>query len=326
METDRRRILGLLGGSFAAAALPVFAQQAGKTFRIGYLASTDPAKTPQLDGLRQGLREHGLVEGKNIAIEYLWREGALGADAAAPLARQNVDVIFVFGTPALAAAKQATSRIPIVFVGVGDPIGAGFVTNFARPGGNITGMTNNARDLAQKRLQLLAQVVPAGSRIAVLRNPANALAALELREIEPASRALGLEFLVVDVRAPEEYEAAFARASAARVAGVVVLAEPTFVSHRVRLAELERKFRLPCIYATSPNPEAGGLMSYGVNSREMFRRGARYVALILKGSNPGDLPVEQATQFELVINLATANALGITVPPALLIRADRVIE
>jgi len=320
----KRRTLILSAVGMLAVPLGAVAQ--AKMHRIGYVGSTDPKRTSQLEGLRRGLREHGLVEGQNLVIEYVWREGIVPQDAAEQLVRSDVELIFVWGTPALAAAKQATTRIPIVFVGVGDPIGAGLVSNFARPGGNITGMTNNARDISAKRLQLLVEIVPGNNRVAVLGNPANFFTASQMKELEPAARSMGIKLSVVEARVPDDLDGAFARAASGKPAGMVVLAEPMFVAHRQRMIALEHKHRLPCIYAGSDNPRAGGLMSYGVNADEMFRRGARYVALILRGAKPGDLPIEQPTQYELFINLKTAKVLGITVPPTLLLRADRVIE
>lgn len=327
-STRRAFLLAALATGSVAIAFGARGQTQSKMFRIGYLATTAPAGTVNTEAFREGLRERGYVEGRNIAIEYRWVEGTLDRlpGLAAELVRLKVDLIFAWGSPAVAAAKQATSTIPIVFAGVGDPVGSGFIASLARPGGNITGMSNLARGLSGKLMELLAQIVPGIKRVAVLRNPGNPLSVLQLKEVETAARALGLQIQRVDFHAPEDLESAFVSMRKERAAGVVLLADPTIVGHRRRVAELAAKYRLPAIFTGSAYAEAGGLMAYGANAPAMFRRAADYVDRILKGAKPGDLPVEQPTKFELVINGKTAKALGLTIPQALLIMADKVIE
>ena len=327
--TTRRELLIALGAGVLAAPLALFAQQPARIPRIGYLATPDPATTPYfLDAFRAGLREHGYVEGQNIVMEYRWVEGTSQRfdDLAVDLVRSKVDLIVAWGTPAVNAAKQATSTIPIVMLAVGDPVGAGLVASLARPGGNITGLTNSDVELAPKRLELLKEVLPRLSRVAVLRNPTNLSGVLQFKETQAAARSLGIELQLVDVRDPKEFESAFSAMAKARAGALSVLADPLFISQRKQIANLAMRSRLPSVFARGESAEAGGLMSYGPNQANMFRQAATYVNKILKGAKPADLPVEQATRFELVVNLKTAKALGVKIPQSILVRADKVIE
>ena len=324
----RRKLLVGIATSSVAVAFGVYAQTQNKIFRIGYLATSDPTGTQNTAGFREGLRERGYVEGRNIAIEYRWVEGTLDRlpALAAEIVRLKVDLIFAWGTPAVAAAKQATSTIPIVFAGVGDPVESGFVASLARPGGNITGMSNLSRGLSGKLVEMIAQIVPGIKRLAVLRNPGNPVSPLQLKEVETAASSLRLRLQRVDFHVPEDWESAFASMSKERTAGVVFLADPTITGQLRRVAELATKYRMPSIYTNPGYAEAGGLMSYGANGPAMFRRAATYVDKILKGAKPGDLPVEQPTTFELIINGKTAKALGLKIPQSLLISANKIIE
>jgi putative ABC transport system substrate-binding protein len=325
---NRRKLLVVLGAGALAASYASFAQPQTKVWRIGYLATSDPATMrPQLNEFREGMRERGYVEGKNLTIEYRWAVGSLESrpEIAVELVNLKVDAIFVFGTPAAVAAKKATSTIPIVFVGVGDPLGSGIVASLARPGGNITGVSNIAGDLSAKLMQLLSQAAPNMKRVAVLRNPANALAVHQLKDAEPAARSLGLQLEVFDVRSPADFETAYAGMAKSHVGGVVLFGDPLFTGYSKQLAELAIRFRILSIYVIRTYPEAGGLMSYGPGL-DIFRLAATFVDKILKGAKPTDLPVEQPTRLELVINGKTAKALGLTIPQSLLISADKVIE
>jgi putative ABC transport system substrate-binding protein len=327
--THRRQFLATLGAGSMAIALGARAQTQSRIRRIGYLATADPAATRGLrEALREGLRERGYVEGQNIAIEYRWTEGTIErlAELAAELVRLNVDLIFAWATPAALAAKQATSTLPIVFVGVSDPVASGLVASLARPGGNVTGVSNIAGDLMGKLVELLVQVVPGFSRFAALGNGSNVATAVLLRETETAARSLGLQLQVVDIRAPEDFESAFATISRARVMGVVIMPDPIFISQRQRIADLAIKNRLPTLFARRENAEAGGLISYGPSLPDQFRHATSYVDRIFKGAKPAELPVQGPIKFELVINLKTAKALGLTIPQSLLLRADEVIQ
>jgi putative ABC transport system substrate-binding protein len=316
--------LGTLFGPLAAGA-----QQAGKVYRIGFLgsASAEGVYTDLLQGLRAGLRELGYVEGR-IVFEYRFTEGKYDRlpGVAAELVRSKVDVILAHGSPAIRAAKQATSIIPIIMIGAGDPVGTGFVASLARPGGNITGVSTIDAVLAAKRLQLLKELLPKLSRVAVLRNPANPVAELQFRETQAAARSLGIEIQVFDVRDRKELESAFSVIAKARADALTVIADPLFLSQQKQLANLAIAKRLPSVFARNENVEVGGLMSYGPTLADQFRQAVTYVDKILKGAKPGDLPVEQPTRTYLVINLKTAKALGLTIPPSLLGRADQVIQ
>ena len=307
------------------------AQQAAKIARIGYLA-TNLAAGPHLrEAFLQGLRDLGYVEGRNVVIEYRDAEGKLERlpALAAELVALKVDVIVAASTLAALAAKQATRTLPIVFAAAGDPVASGLVTSLARPGGNVTGLSILAPELVGKCLELLKQAVPGVSRVAVLWQPGALGERTEkdmLKEAEVAARALGVRLQFVEARGPADFDRAFSDMTRARAGALTVLASVMFFSERRRLVDLAAKNRLPAVYPLREFVDAGGLMSYGPNVADLFRRAATYVDKILKGAKPADLPVEQPTKFELVINLKTAKALGLTIPPSLLARADEVIE
>ena len=311
------------------APLAADAQQAGKVARIGYVGVSSASAVPHADeAFRHGLRDLGYVEGQNIAIEYRWAEGQLDRlpDLAAELVRLKVDVIVASSTPTALAAKNATRTIPIVFVTAGDPVGSGLVAGIARPGGNITGLSLLAPEIVAKQLQLLKEAVPQASRVAVLSNPANPYTALMVKETEAAARSLGMWVQLLGVRGADAFDSAFSAVTKGRASALFVLFDPFLFAHRTRIAEFANKNRLPAMYPHREYAETGGLMAYGADIRDNFRRAATYVHKILTGTKPADLPVEQPTKFELVINLKTAKALGLTIPQSLLLRADQVIE
>jgi ABC-type uncharacterized transport system substrate-binding protein len=330
---EKRRLVSkkILAIALATLTLASFhladAQQAKKVPRIGFLAIVSPSAI-LVKAFRQGLRELGHVEGKDIVIE--WRhaeEGKLDrlSELAAELVRLKVDII-VTGSPTdTRAAKDATATILIVMAADSDPVGNGFVASLARPGGNITGLSRMSPELAGKRLELLKEVVPRLSRVAVLGSSTLPGNAQMLRETERAARALRVQLQYLDVRGPKDIEAAFREASKGRADGGLVLGGPVY-SHRTQVADLAVKNRLPVIFPQSEYVEDGGLMSYAPNYADLFRRAATYVDKILKGAKPADLPVEQPTKFELVINLKTAKQIGLTIPPNVLVRADKVIK
>ena len=284
--------------------------------------------TDPLLSLRAGLRELGYVEGKNIIFEYRFAEAKYERlpGLAAELIRSKVDVIVVHASPGSRAVKQATSTIPIVMLAVGDPVGTGFVASLAHPGGNITGVSNIDTILDGKRLQLLKELLPKLSRVAVLRNPANPVSELQFREIQAAARSLGIETQTFDVRDPMELESVFSVIAKAHADALTVIADPMFLSQRNQIANLTITKRLPSIFARNENVKAGGLMSYGSTLADQFHLATTYVDKILKGAKPGDLPVQEPTRTYLVINLKTAKALGLTIPESLLRRADEVIQ
>ncbi len=307
------------------------AQQPGKVWRIGILqAGSLSAHVRVFEAFRQGLHELGYVEGRNISIEYRAAEGRSERlrDLVAELIRLKVDVIVSSSTPAVLAAKQATSTIPIVMAGLADPVASGFVAGLARPGGNITGLTIIAPELSGKRLELLKEIVPGLTRVAALRlrTPGHLAAPSLLRETEVAARSLGLQLQLLEVRHPDEYESAFAAMIRQRAEALVVLPDPTLYGQERQIADLTAKSRLPAVFWRRDFVDAGGLMSYGPNGDDLWRRAVTYVDKILKGARPADLPVEQPTRFELVINLKTAKALGLTIPQSVLFRADKVIQ
>ncbi len=328
---ERRTFIAVVFGGLLAAPLAAGAQQAGKIARIGYLA-TGLATSPHLtEAFRQGLRDLGYVEGRNVMIEYRSAEDKIeGLPAlAAELVARKVDVIVAPDTPSALAAKQATRTIPIVFTYVADPVTSGLVTTLARPGGNVTGLTVLGPELVGKRLEQLKQAVPGVSRVAVLWQPGGVVERTEkerLKRAEVAGRALGVRLQFVGVRGPEDFDRAFSEMTRARAGALTVLPTAMFVNERRRLVDLAAKNLLPAVYPWREFIDAGGLMAYGPDLADSFRRAATYVDRILKGTNPGDLPVEQPTKFELVINLKTAKALGLTIPQSLLLRADQVIE
>jgi putative ABC transport system substrate-binding protein len=317
--------------SILAAPLATEAQPAAKVPRIGVLlAGSRGDNTLEIvEAFQQGLRGLGYVEGRNITIEYRFAEGRLDRsfDLASDLARLPVDVIVAPGTALAQAARKATTTIPIVLVTAGNPVGDGLIKSFARPGGNATGLTLAVgQEIGGKLLELLKETVPTVSRVAILWNPLTAPHALALKETERAARALGLALQPVSARRPDEIDGAFAAMSRARADGLIVLADPVLLSVRVRIADLATKGHLPTICELREHTEAGGLMSYGPSLPDLFRRAAAYVDRILKGAKPADLPVERPSKFELVVNLKTAKALGLTIPQSLLLRADQVIE
>ena len=324
-------LVAVLAVSLLAAPLAADAQQAGKVPRIGFLGVTSPSDRPShLDAFRQRLRELGWVEGQNIVIDYRYAEGRVDRlpDLAAELVRLKVDLIVASaGTQAATAAKNATETIPIVMIYVRDPVGTGLIASLARPGGNVTGVSGSAGlELFAKQLELLKETVPKIRRVAILSNPDNAYHQLAIREVNVAARSLGVQLQLLEARGPNEFDGAFAAMATERVGALLVLSDAIFNSHRTRLADLAARSRLPAAYGVRESVEAGGLMSYGPSFLDLFRRSAAYVDKILKGAKPADLPVEQPTKFELVINLKTAKALGLDVPPSLLARADEVIE
>ena len=316
--------LGLLTSPLGAEA-----QQAGKVYRVGFLGNSTAALEANLVGpFREGLRELGYVEGRNILIEYRWAEGRYERFPAliAELIAMKVDVIVTAGTPASLAVRKATTSIPLVMAAVGDPIGVGLVASLTRPGGNATGLSAIAPELEGKRLELLREVVPKLSHIAVLWNPDNPFHAGSLKEARAAAQVLGIKVQLLGVRVSEEFPAAFAAILRERPGALLVLADRLFLHNRARIVDFEAKHRLPGVYAYRELVEAGGLMSFGPSYAGMHRRAAYYVDKILKGAKPADLPVEQPTRFELLINLKTAKALGLTIPQSLLLRADEVIQ
>jgi len=328
---ERRRFMAVIAGGFLAAPLAAEAQPAGKVPRIGFLGGRTPSDTsPLLDAFRQGLHELGWVEGQNIVLDYRFAEGRFDRlpDLAAEVVRLKVDIIVAAGgTPTAAAAKNATGTIPIVMIAVRDPVGTGLIASLARPRGNVTGLSDSAGlEIVGKQLELLKETVPKIRRVAILSNPANLYHPLAIRELNAAPRSLGMQLQLLEARGPNEFDGAFAAMAKERVGALLVLADGMFNLHRTRLADLAARSRLPAAYGWREYVEAGGLMSYGPSLRDLFRRSATYLDKILKGAKPGDLPVEQPTKFELVINLKTAKALGLTIPPSVLRRADEVIE
>jgi ABC-type uncharacterized transport system substrate-binding protein len=324
---DRRRFVTGLG-FVLAAPLVAQAQPAGEVHRIGFLFYGSPGPSPELDAFRQGLRELGHIEGQNIIIDYRFANGQVGRlpELAAELVRLKPEVIVTPGTPASLAAKQATSTIPIVFAGVADAVGAGLVANFARPGRNITGLTSISAELGGKRLELLKQVVPKASRVAVLYNPADRANVLVLKDLQGSAPALGLTLQPIEVREPGEFERAFVAMTRKRAQALFGATGVLTTEHRKAIVVLAAKSRVPAMWGDREFVDAGGLMSYAANFYGQVRGAATYVDKILKGARPEDLPVQQPTTFELVINLKTAKALGLTIPPSVLSRATEVIQ
>jgi putative ABC transport system substrate-binding protein len=316
----------LYGSMLALVPLATEGQQAAKVYRIGHLVNGNATTSaPFVDAFRQGLREFGWVEGQNVSIEYRWADGNLELlpALATDLLKAPFEVIVLAGGPAVRAAREATRTVPIVAAIMGDPVSAGFTASLARPGGNITGSAVQFDALATKQLQILKEMVPKAARVAVLFDRATINDVL-VKAIEPAARTLGLKAQVFEIRDVADIESAFQIARAGDA--VYVSPSPTFARHKARLAELAVKHRLPAIYEDKSYVEGGGLMSYGPDFIDLFRRAAGYVDRILKGAKPGDLPIEQPTKFELAINRRAATAIGLTIPPSLLARADQVIE
>ena len=312
--------------SLVAAPLPADAQQPSNVPRIGYLSPDSDA--PLLKAFRQGLRDLGWVEGQNIAVEVRSAEGKYErlSQLAAELVRLKVDVIVASSTPVALAAKQATTTIPIVIQFVADPIGSGLVASLARPGGNITGWTHLGRELRGKYMELVKAAVPGATRIGVLWNPANPIHGPSLKDVEAAAQVLKVQLHGVGMQDPEEVESAFSALARKHVEALVVLPDGMFQAQGARIIALAARSRLPAIYGMTELAKAGGLIGYGVNFFDMYRHGASFVDRILKGAKPADLPIEQPTKFELVINLKTAKALGLTIPQSLLMRADEVVQ
>jgi putative ABC transport system substrate-binding protein len=329
----RQPFVVLAGGltlALLAAPLAVEAQQAGRVYRIGYLSYSSPASNPHLiEAFRQGLRELGWVEGQNITIDSRFAEGRSDVLSvlAAELVRLKVDIIVVTSTQATVAAKNATKTIPVVMANAGDPVGLGLIANLARPGGNITGMSHSVGvETFGKELELLKEIVPKVRHVALLWNPANSSNALEMESVKLAARSLGVQLQLLEAREPNQFDGAFAAMSKERVGALLVLPDSVFQRHRARVAGLAAKNRLPSMYGVSEYVKAGGLISYGPNLSDLFRQSATFVDKILRGAKPADLPVQQPTKFELTINLKTAKALGLTIPPAVLARADEMIQ
>ncbi|MBI4610419.1 MAG: ABC transporter substrate-binding protein [Candidatus Rokubacteria bacterium] len=329
MRLRTTALIATLALGSLAAPLAADAQQAGTVPRIGVLGTPDaPAFQHLWEAFRQGLRDLGYVEGQSIAIES---RSPLGRwerlpDLAEELVRLKVDVIVAASARTSRAAKQATGTIPIVMMS-GDPIADGLVSSLARPGGNVTGLSTQGTDVVGKELELLKEAIPRLSRVAILWNPNNPFHATQVREAEAAARALGMQLQSVEARRPKDFDGAFSAMGKARVDALFVLADGTvFLQHRAMIADLAARRRLPAMYARREHVEAGGLIAYGADRRELFRRLAVYVDKILKGAKPADLPVEQPTKFELIINLKTAKALGLTIPQSVLFRADHVIQ
>lgn len=323
----RREFITLLGGA-ATWPLAVHAQQSAKLPNIGYLGpNTRSVDGPRIDAFLQRLRELGWFEGRTMAIEYRWAEGHNEhlAETVAEFVKRRVDVIVTSATPPTVAAKQATSVIPIVFAAVGDPVGAGVVESLARPGGNATGLSLQATDAAGKRLELLHEMVPGLRHVAVMANSRNPSAVLDMHEAEATARTLGLEAVTSEIHRPEDIAPAFDTLKG-RAEALYVCNDPLAGTNRVRINTLALAARLPTMFIAREYVEAAGLMSYGANFRDLYRRTAELVDKILRGAKPADIPVEQPTKVDLVINLTTAKALGLTVPPTLVALADEVIE
>jgi putative ABC transport system substrate-binding protein len=327
MNLRRRDFITLLCGAAAAWPLAARAQQSSRVWHIGVLGAV-PLPAASLSAFRNSLREHGYIEGQNLRIDVRWpketfeREPGILTD----LLRSDIDIIVAWATPPVIAARRATSTIPIVMVAVSDPVGMGFVASLARPGGNVTGNSNVAPDLAAKLVGTFAQLVPGITSVGVVVNLANPGAVAQIAGTQEAIRARGLQYRVVNAATPDEFETAFARLNAEGVKGVVLLADPSLVEHARRIAELAQQARLPTAFQRRENVEAGGFFSYGPNVNDQWRQAAFYVDRIFKGEKPADLPVQLPTKFDLLVNLKTAKALGITVPPVLLALADEVIE
>jgi putative ABC transport system substrate-binding protein len=324
---NRRQTIGLLGGA-AAWPLGTRAQHSAKVPTVGFLGPlSQSAQSTWTAAFVQRMREHGWIEDRTVKIEYRWAEGRSDrfSAIASEFVRMNVDVIVTAGTDAVIAVKKATALIPIVFGTAGDPISNGLVASLARPGGNVTGLSNQSADIAGKRLDLLREVVPRLRRVAIMANIASSIGVLETHEVETAAQTFGLEVTILEIRQAEDIAPAI-EALNGRADALYVVTEPLVNTHRVQINTLALRARLPTLHGQKPYVEAGGLMSYGANIPDLFRRAADFVDRILRGAKPADLPVEQPIKFDFAINLKTAKALGLDVPPTLLARADEVIE
>ena len=332
MQSDRlkrREFIALLGGAAASWPLAARAQSSRKVPRIGVLLpGTAASFALRTKAFLEGLRDLGYVDGQTIAIEWKWGQDKVEGlpELAADLVGRNVDVIVTGGTPAAKALKTATGTIPIVMAIIGDPVAAGLVHSLARPGGNATGFSIVAPELSGKRLELLKEIVPEISPVAVMLNTRNPQSQFELNEMQAAARTMGLQVHPVQVSPDDTLEQAFAAMSTASVRALVVLTDPIFFSQRKRIVDLATRSRLPAMYFFQEFAEGGGLVSYGPSDTDLYRRSATYVDRILHGAKPGELPIQQPTKFDLIINLKAANALGLDISPLLLARADKVIE
>jgi putative tryptophan/tyrosine transport system substrate-binding protein len=325
---DRRRFLLTSLASALAAPRAAEAQQSPVP-RVGYLGNSSPSLEPDLvNAFREGLREFGYTEGQNIVIEYRWAEGNYQRfpDLVADLVKLKVDLILTAGTPGALAAKRATQTIPIVMAVTGDAVATGLVSSLARPGGNLTGLTTMVPDLEGKRLEILREVLPKLVTLVVLLNTSNPLTAIQWEQTKISAKALGIQLQPIELQRPEGFKDAFARIARQRPDAITMVADRFQLAHRTQIVDFVAKTRLPAMYPYRDFVIAGGLMSYAPSYEDLFRRSATYVDKILKGAKPADIPVEQPTKFELVINLNTAKALGLTIPPSLLARADQVIE
>jgi putative ABC transport system substrate-binding protein len=326
---SRRAFVAALAAGPLAAARNAAAQTSGKPHRIGFLGnSTEELEANLVGPFRDGFRELGYVEGRDLVIEYRWAEGQYERFPAliAELIALKVEVIVTAGTPAALAVRRATTAIPLVMVAVGDPVGSGLVKSLARPGGNLTGLVSIAPDLEGKRLELLTEVVPKLALVAFLANPANAFHVTSERQAREAARQLHLKVEFFPVRAEGEFDRAFQAIAGRRPGALVMLADRLFLHHRARIVEFAARQRLPTVYAYTELVEAGGLMSFGPSYPGMHRRAAYFVDRILKGANPADLPMEQPSKFELMINLRTARSLGLVIPQPILLRADNLLQ
>jgi putative tryptophan/tyrosine transport system substrate-binding protein len=331
MQTRKSKIVSLaiaLFGMFLPWPHLTEAQQPAKLPQLGILTFDVPRSEPFLEVFFQELRRLGYVEGQNIVFEFRNAEGSIDRlpTLAAELVRLNVDVILASATGAALAAKNATPKIPIVFTAVSYPVGSGLVASLARPGGNITGLTNLTTDLSAKRLELLKEAFPDVSLVAVLSNPKDPISGPILQEVETAARALAVKIQIFEVGDPKEFDSALSKMSRARAGALLVLTSQMFLRQRARIVDIAAKHRLPTMFWTTEFVDAGGLMSYGTNNPDLYRRAATYVDKILKGTKPADLPVEQPLKFELMINLKTARQIGVTISPNVLARADKVIR
>jgi putative ABC transport system substrate-binding protein len=329
MKSGRAALLIFLTLGVLAVPLTARAQEAGKVWRVGYLAVTSAENDKnRFAAFRQGLEELGYLDGKNIVIEQRYSAGRPESvhQLAAQLVRLKVDVLVVYGGAALDAAKKATSTIAIVMTVGAQPVEEGLVSSLARPGGQVTGLSDLHGVLVPKRLELLKEVVPAASTVAVLLNAGNPAHLRQLKDVKAAAPAFGVTVLSAPVTGPNDIDRAFIGMGNHRPGGLLVLGDYLLGTHRRQVVGLAKKYQIPAIYTVRENVDAGGLMSYGTNFPELWRRAASYVDRIFKGAKPGDLPIEQPTKFELVINLKTAKALGLTIPPSVLLRADQVIE
>lgn len=320
-------IVTLTLGILVVMSFAADAQRSGKVYRLGFISSSVTSEShPFLEGLRQGLSELGYKAGKNIKIEYRFGKKQELPRLAEDLVKLQVDLIVAGGSQGIKAAKKATQTTPIVMTNSGNAQRSGFVASLARPGGNITGMTQISPELAAKRLQLLQETVPGLSKVAVLWYPLHPNTPNTFKETQEASQKLGLQLISLEVKAPTDFDAAFSTALKQRAEGLVVLREPFMVRHRTLIVKFAMEHQLPAIYETRDFIEAGGLMLYGPSFFDLYRRSATYIDKILRGANPGDLPVERPLKFTFVINLKTAKAIGLTIPPSLLYQADEVIR